>query len=346
MTPRLTATAAALATAPALFLASVLPATAVPVRFAPPSGGYHSPSPSSSTATLASDKESSGVVLIDTVVGYGTGEAAGTGLILTSDGLMVTNHHVVQGSTEVEVTDPATDTTYLAEVIGYEPGTDVAVLQLQDASGLATVELDTAAVSEGDEVTVIGNSNGGGVLTSASGEITDTDASITVSGDDGEPHPLRDLIEVDATVVPGDSGGALLDDDGEVIGMNVAASSDGSTGYAIPIPTVVDLADQILSGDDSGAVTLGYGSALGLQVSEQDGGLVVLGVVDGGAADDAGITAGSVLTELDGTRLDDYDTLSSLLAAKDPGDTAEVTWIDTDGDSHTATATLGRAPLA
>jgi len=348
MTTRLTRLAAALAVTPVLLAAATVPAhavTAVPARFVPPSGGYLVPS-GSSAATLASTRESTGVVLISTVVDYGTGQAAGTGLVLSTDGIVVTNHHVVEGSTQVEVTDPANGESYLADVVGYEPDNDVAVLRLEDAQGLATVDTDTAAVAEGDDVTAVGNSNGGGVLTAASGEVTDTGADITVAGDGGQTEDLTGLIEVDATVVPGDSGGALLDDDGEVVGMNVAASATGTTGYAIPIATVLDLAGQILAGDDSGAVTLGYQAALGLQVSERSGDLLVVGVVRGSAADAAGITAGSVLTALDGVGLGDYSDLASQLGGYRPGDAVRVTWLDADGATHTATATLGRAPLA
>lgn len=345
-------TAAALLAAPVLALAFAMPASATvtAVRYRPPVNGWHLVPPSASqaatqTATLASDKESTGVVLIDTTVDYGVGAAAGTGLVLTADGVVVTNHHVVEGSTQVEVTDPSTGASYTADVIGYDPDTDVAVLQLEDASGLTTVATDTSAVAEGDDVTAVGNSNGGGVLTAASGEITDTSTAIDVSGDNGSVEHLTDLIEIDATVVPGDSGGALLDDDGEVIGMNVAAASNGTTGYAIPIGSVLDLADQILSGDDSGAVTLGYGPALGLQLSARTTDLLVVGVVSGSAADEAGITAGSVLTEFNGTSLTEYSDLTRALAKLSPGDTASINWIDSTG-THTATVTLGRAPLA
>lgn len=344
-------TAAALVAAPVLALSLTLPtsAAATTVRYRPPVEGWHLAPPTGQaatrTSTLASAAESAGIVLIDTTVDYGVGAAAGTGLVLTPDGVVVTNHHVVEGSTQVEVTDPATGISYTADVIGYEPETDVAVLQLEDATGLAIVATDTSAVAEGDDVTAVGNSNGGGVLTAATGEITDTSTAIDVSGDDGSTEHLTDLIEIDATVVPGDSGGALLDDDGEVIGMNVAAASNGTTGYAIPIATVLDLADQILAGDDSGAVTLGYGPALGLQLSAHSTDLLVVGVVSGSAADEAGITAGSVLTQFDGTPLTDYADLTAALAELSPGDTASIGWIDSTG-ARTATVTLGRAPLA
>lgn len=352
MARRLPRIVAALVAAPLIAWSVALPAAAaVEVRFTPPGDGWswtpsRSATATAQSATLASASESTGVVLIDTTVDYGTGEAAGTGLVLSSDGIVVTNHHVVEDSTAVEVTDPATGETYDADVVGYDPDTDVAVLQLEDADDLTTVDTDTGAVETGDDVTAVGNSNGGGVLTAASGEVTDIDSDITVSSDTGDAEGLADLIEVDAALVPGDSGGALLDADGEVIGMNVAASSSGTTGYAIPIATVLDLADQILAGDDSGAVVLGYGAALGVQLSDSSSDLLVVGVVDGGAADEAGITAGSALTSLDGEVVTSYTDITAGLAEHSPGDTVELGWTDAAGTAHTATATLGRAPLA
>ncbi|MEA4943338.1 MAG: trypsin-like peptidase domain-containing protein [Propionicimonas sp.] len=345
-------TAAALLAAPVLALSFALPASAsaIAVRSRPPVGDWHlSPSTGQTTdqaATLASTAQSTGVVLIDTTIDYGIGAAAGTGLVLSSDGIVVTNHHVVEGSTQVEVTDPATDTNYTADVVGYDPLTDVAVLKLEDASNLATVTTDTSAIAEGDDVTAVGNSNGGGVLTASAGEVTDTSSDITVSADDGSTEHLTDLIEVDATVVPGDSGGALLDSDGEVVGMNVAADSSGTTGYAIGIQTVLTLADQILDGDASGTVTLGYGPALGLQLSAHGSELLVVGVVDGSAADQAGVTPGSVLTQFNGKQLSSYSALTTAMSKLSPGDTATIGWTDQTGATQTATVTLGRAPLA
>ena len=345
---RFARTAAVLLATPVLAVSLALPAgaAAVAVRYRPPGEGWQLMPTTSQSATRASAEESTGVVLIDTTVDYGVGAAAGTGLVLSSAGVVVTNHHVVKGSTQVEVTDPATDTSYTADVVGYDPQTDVAVLRLADASNLATVATDTSGITEGDDVTAVGNSNGGGVLTAASGEVTRTGTSIDVSGDDGSTEHLTNLIQTDATVVPGDSGGALLDDDGEVIGMNVAASSTGNEGYAIPIKTVLALADQILAGDASGAVTLGYGPALGLQLSPQGNDLLVVGVVPGSAADSAGVTPGSVLTEFDGESLDNYSELTAALSRLSPGGTATIGWVDRTGSARSATVTLGRAPLA
>ena len=128
---------------------------------------------------------------------------------------------------------------------------------------------------------------------------------ITVSDEQtGEARRLRNLIEVDADIIPGDSGGALIDESGDVVGMNVAASSGSPsiTGYVIPIRRVLRVADQVLAGDASGTVEIGYDAFLGVSMGS---GLTLVGVVDGSAAADAGLGAGDTVTSLGGTdRLD------------------------------------------
>jgi S1-C subfamily serine protease len=198
----------------------------------------------------ASDSESTGVVLIDTTVDYGAARGAGTGLTVTSDGIVVTNHHVVEGATSISVTDPSTGWTYDAVVLGYDDVHDVAVLQLTDAASLSTVAIDEDGAARGEAVTAVGNAKGKGFLSAADGTVTDPSTAITVDNEDGTGSRLRNLIETDADVVSGDSGGALLDEDGEVVGMNVAATSGSAeiSGYAIPIDTVLDIASRILAG--------------------------------------------------------------------------------------------------
>ena len=297
--------------------------------------------------TEATEMESAGVVLITTTVGYDAGEAAGTGLVLSADGVVVTNHHVVEGATEITVTDAGTGETYTAEVLGYDAESDVAVLQLAEAEGLSTVDLDDEQVALGDEVTAVGNAEGGGVLLSSAGSVTDASADITVSSTTGEAQELTDLIEVDAYVVSGDSGGALLDSEAEVIGMNVAASTGGIevVGYAIAIDTVETIVEQILAGDDSGAIELGYGAALGVEVYESQSGLIVAGVVADGGAGGAGLSAGSRIDWVAGVRIDDLADLAAVLAEREPGDTVHLTWTDSSGTQHTGTAVLGQAPV-
>lgn len=305
---------------------------------------------SSTTTEPATAAESTGVVLIDTVVDYGQARAAGTGLVLDSDGIVVTNHHVVEGSTSITVTDPSTGTTYDATVLGYDATADIAVLRLAGASGLATVDTDTGPLVYGDDVTAVGNAEGGGTLIAADGDVTATEQSITVSDDSGSGdgyESLSDLIEIDASIVPGDSGGALLDSDGEVIGMNVAASSGGYTtvGYAIPVGTVLEITAEILQHEVSADLTFGYDAALGIGVVDTGAGVEVAGVVDGGAADTAGIAAGSTITAIGGVPVTGLSDLTGFLASHEPGESVRVTWTDAAGATHRATAVLGRAPL-
>lgn len=293
----------------------------------------------------ASASESNGVVLVDTVLDYGSGAAAGTGLVLSSDGVVATNHHVVEGATRITVTLPS-GTSYTARLIGSDSVHDVALLQLGGASGLATVRTDKATVRTGEKVTSVGNAEGEGTLVAADGTVTDPSTGITVDEEDGSTAALTDLVQVDADVVSGDSGGALLDADGEVVGMNVAASSGSAriTGYAIPISRVLDIAARILAGEESGDVEIGYDAALGVQL--YDGSTPqVAGVVDGSAADTAGIAPGSTITSVDGTRIDSLADITGVLAQHRPGDRVRVAWTDAQGAGHSAIVGLGRAPI-
>lgn len=348
---------AAVLAAPLIVVPVLAPATAVAADY-----GYgHSSGPwdvppwswagdpaSSATATAtqaATAAESTGVVLIDTVIDYGEGAAAGTGLVLTSNGIVVTNHHVVQGSTSIKVTVPGGH-TYRARVIGYDATHDVAVLQLHGASGLKTVTTDRAAATTGEDVTAVGNAEGGGTLVAADGQVVKPSTAITVSGDDGSSRRLRQLIQVSADIVSGDSGGALLDDAGDVIGMNVAASSGTAQveGYDIPIDTVLDIAGEILAGDTSSRLTLGYAGALGVQLYGNQP--LVAGVVSGGAAERAGLGPGSTITALDGTPVSTASQLIRAMAGRHAGERVTVSWTDQAGGHHTATVRLGRAPVA
>lgn len=327
------------------------------------SGGPSGSAGSTGTATLdaatASAAQQTGVVLIDTVLGYQSAQAAGTGVVLTSDGLVVTNNHVVEGATEITVTVGATGEQYTATVVGTDASADVAVLQLADASGLATASLDDDdAVAVGDAVTAVGNAQGGGVLLAAGGTVTALDESITTQAEGvSAGERLTGLIQVDADVVSGDSGGPLLDDEGEVVGITTAASSGSAdiTGYALPIGDVLDVVTQIVAGDDTDSIVLGYPAFLGVQLATTPtglgsglagGGAPVAGVVEGTPAVDAGLTAGDTITAVDGTPVADGDALSAALAAHAPGDTVTLTWTTAAGETRTATVTLAQGPAA
>jgi len=304
----------------------------------------------SATASTQAVNLTDGLVLIDTEVGYGEGAAAGTGLVLTANGIVITNHHVVAGSTSVTVTDPANGEKYDADVLGYDTTHDVAVLQLADASNLPTVAVSAQPVTSGASITAIGNAEGGGQLVTVNGQVTGTGVTVTVTDDNSSNQStLTNLLQTTAPLVPGDSGGAMFDNSSKVVAMNVAGSTNtyAPAGYGIPISTALKVANAVVTGQPNSTVTLGRTGGLGIVVSTQSSGAPkILQVVSGGAAAKAGITSGSTLTSLDGTTLSSSDQVTSILANYKPGDQIQASWKDRGGRSHTATVTLGVAPLA
>nr|WP_246406025.1 trypsin-like peptidase domain-containing protein [Modestobacter versicolor] len=267
-------------------------------------------------------------------------------MVLTSDGEVLTNNHVVEGATSITVTVLSTGVSYEATVVGTDPTDDVAVLQLSDASGLDTVQADDDAVAVGDAVTAVGNAGGAAGTSAAAGTVTALDQSITATDESGQDaEQLTGLIEIAADVEAGDSGGPLYDAEGEVVGMDTAASSTGGQAYAIPIATALSIAEQITSGVDDETVHQGYPAFLGVSVqSGATGGAAVAGVVAGGPADQAGLTAGDVVTAVGGSTVTAAEDVSAALAGLDPGDEVTVTWTDATGRSQTATVTLATGP--
>ncbi|MDN4476864.1 trypsin-like peptidase domain-containing protein [Demequina sp. SYSU T00192] len=314
-------------------------------------------------ATAASDTEATGIVLIDTVLGYDDAEAAGTGMVLTSDGLVLTNNHVIEDSTEISVTIADTGETYAATVVGVDDADDVALLQLDGASGLTTVTVDDDGVTAGDDVTAVGNAEGGGVLMAADGSVTALESSVTTSADfTTASETLDGMIEFSADVVGGDSGGALLDDEGEVIGMTTAASTGTAvtTAFAIPIEDALAIVAQIQAGDESDGVTLGYPAMLGVAIASDQQfafgpggraaqastteGAEVQYVYAGTPAADAGLAAGDVVTDVDGTAVASGSELAALLDTYEPGDSVTIGWTDAAGAAQAATVTLIEGP--
>ena len=299
-----------------------------------------------------------------TTFGYQRAAGAGTGIVLTSDGLVVTNNHVIDGATSIKVTDVGNGETYTATVLGYSASNDIAVLRLTNASGLATASLgDSSSLSVGDGVVALGNAGGkGGVPTPAGGSITALDRTITAGNElEGTSEQLSGLIQVNAAIRSGDSGGALADSNGQVIGINVAASANNGSsataqGYAIPINAALAIVDQITSGQSSSTVHVGETAFLGVTIaSGQSGrlgdglgvsGAPIAGVVSGGAADHAGLVAGDTVTAVDGTRITSGSDLSAVIATKSPGDRITLHWLDASGASHTKTVTLKSGPPA
>jgi S1-C subfamily serine protease len=223
-----------------------------------------------------------GLVDIDTTLGYQQEQAAGTGIVLSSNGVILTNNHVIDGATTISVTDVGNQKTYTASVVGYDRTKDIAVLQLHNASGLQTATLGNSSnASVGEDVVGVGNAGGtGGTPSAAGGTVTALNQSITASDEgDGTSEQLSGLIETNADIQPGDSGGALVDTSGDVLGIDTAASagfsfqsndqSSGNQGYAIPIDTALSLARAIEAGSGSSTVHIGETAFLGVEINAQ-----------------------------------------------------------------------------
>jgi S1-C subfamily serine protease len=301
---------------------------------------------SAGTTTSATTAQTVGIVTIDTVLQYQNAAAAGTGIVLSSNGEILTNNHVVDGATSIKVTVESTGATYTATVVGTDPTDDVAVLQLSHASGLQTAKLGGSGATVGESVTGVGNAGGTGSLSAATGTVTALGQDITASDDNGgNPEQLTGLIETDAAIQAGDSGGPLYGSSGTVIGMDTAASSGGAAqGYAIPITTAVSIAKQIESGVDDSAIHQGYPAFLGIAVQDGGDGATVGGVLSGGPAASAGLAAGDVITAVGGTTITSASDLSTVMAGHDPGDRVSVTWTTTAGTTQSATVTLVTGP--
>jgi S1-C subfamily serine protease len=310
------------------------------------------------TTRPATAAEEVGVVDITSVLDYGSAEAAGTGVVLTPSGEILTNNHVIDGATKITATVVATGRSYAAAVVGTDPGDDVAVLRLSGAAGLPTARIaDAAQVAVGDAVTAVGNAGGkGGIPTAASGHVVALARDITASDENGtDAERLTGLIQVDAAVQAGDSGGPLYAD-GAVIGIDTAGSTagrgrvattaaqTGSAGFAIPIATATAIADRIVDGEQSSAIHQGVPGFLGVQLPDGAAGTTVSGVVRGSPAAAAGLRAGDTITAVGGAAIDRPDALSDALAGHRPQDRVAVAWTDTAGASHSATVTLATGP--
>lgn len=315
-------------------------------------GGSSDPGSSSTTTTTgpaATAAQKVGVVTITTTLGYENGSAAGTGIVLTSSGEILTNNHVISGATAIKVTDETTDTTYTATVVGTDATDDIAVLQLEDASGLRIATLASSAASTGDDVTAVGNAGGTGELTTAAGTVTDLEQTITTEAEGSAASETLDgLIQTDADVIAGDSGGPLTNSAGAVVGIDTAASSgsDQVESYAIPIADALTIAHKIEAGDASSTITIGYPAFLGIQVdgTSSSTGATVAGALEGTPAASAGLSAGDTITEVDDHAISSGDDLTSTLRGHRPGDTVSVTYTDAQGDAHTTQVTLVQGP--
>jgi S1-C subfamily serine protease len=352
---------------------SVTPGSAGRDVFPSPSenGSAVTPSGSAAAASNSTDSIAAAVSpgLVDiNVTTAEVGIGAGTGMVVTSNGEVITNNHVISGATRITATDVGNGKTYTARVVGYDKSQDIAVLMLEGASGLKTVPLgDSSAVRVGASVVTIGNAGGvGGTPSAAAGSVAALNQSITAS--DNSPSAserLQGLIEVNGQLEPGDSGGPLVDASGKVVGMDTAASSSlnfqssSGNGFAIPINEVLSISRQIVAGTGSSTIHIGPngGAFIGVLVVPvvQQGqlggatpraGAYVADALSGTPAARAGLSQGDTITSLGGRTVSSAASLTALMGKHHPGDHVRLGWLDTNGNAHTATLRLAAAPPA
>ncbi len=295
-------------------------------------------------------------------------QAAGTGIVIGADGLVLTNNHVIDGSTSLVGVDLGTKRRYRAVVLGYDTASDVAVVRLVGASRLPVAPLAGAAARVGERVVAVGNAGGkGGTPTAAGGTVTGLDRSITATDRvEGTTEHLSGLIETSADVQLGDSGGPLLDASGRVVGMDTAAAQgfsfagSGNEGFAIPIGTAVGIARTIEEGRGSAAVHVGATAFLGVRAARatcpssatsvrSGSGALVCAVLPGSAAAGAGLAGGDLITALSGRAVSGPAQLSHLLVVGfRPGQVVTVSYRSAGGKGapRAVRATLRSGPPA
>jgi S1-C subfamily serine protease len=302
------------------------------------------------------------VVSID--VKSGSDEDEGTGMIITADGEVVTNNHVIELYTEggnqgsITVTEYGQTKPLPTTLVGYDATKDLALLKIDNVSNLKTVTFgDSSKAVVGDAVVAIGNALGlaAGTPTVTQGIVSALGRSVTAGGEGTQTEMLQNMIQTDAAINPGNSGGPLIDTSGQVIGMNTAVAgttSDGTSsqniGFAIPIAQVEASLPELQKGGESG----NGGGYLGVDITtltpalrQQYGftptaGAVILSVVSGSPAAKAGLDQGDVIVNIDGTTIASAEDLQKVIQADKPGQSVSITYYV--GDSkRTATATLG-----
>ena len=312
------------------------------------------------------------------------GEAAGTGIVVSSSGLVLTNNHVITDSTNLQVEIGGDGSSHPAKVLGYDIADDVALVQIENVSGLTAASLgNSSSLQVSDAIVALGNAGGkGGSPSVVSGTVTALDQQITAADQDGSnAETLNGLIQVNANIQPGDSGGPLVSADGKVVGMDAAASSGNggfgfggqstsNEGYAIPIEDALAIAKQIQSGNAGANIHVGaHRALLGVAItansatangyndpfggngsvggqsgngsSASGNGASVSGVQSGSGAESAGLKDGDTIVGIDKTTIGSARELTHAMVKYSPGDKVTVKWVDSSGQSQSATIELG-----
>ncbi|MHB8293800.1 MAG: S1C family serine protease [Acidimicrobiales bacterium] len=290
-------------------------------------------------------------------------KGAGTGMILTSNGEVLTNNHVIAGATSISVTLYGQTKAYPATVIGTNPTKDVALIQVHGAKNLPTVTLGNSSTSRvGDSVVAIGNAlalAGGPTVTN--GIISATNRTVNPSGIGGATEHLTGMIQTSAAINPGNSGGPLVDAAGHVVAMDtaVAQTTEGgqaivqNIGFAIPVNEIKPLLPQLRKGGTAAQTTAFVGVStvtLTPSIRAQYGltphhGVVIAQVVPGSPAQNAGLQVGDVVTSFNGTSVTSNSQFASLVHSKKPGTTVRL-GVNRGGTARTVHLTLGSVPAS
>lgn len=308
---------------------------------------FAAPPASAEPADTVTSRVEPAVARIDTTIPSQRAIGAGTGVVLDG-GAVLTNFHVVQGADTVNVN--VSGRSFAGDLVGYDRGADVAVLQLRGASDLPAAPIgDIGGLAVGERVVALGNADGtGSPLTRESGTVTGFGRSVSATDTlTGSTEQLDGLIEFAAPVRAGDSGGPVVDDAGAVVGLTTAATVNfrmgpAGQGFAIPIDRAIAIAGQIRSGARSDTVHIGPPSLLGVGVPTDGsgGGLEVTEVLIGGPADQAGLRPGDTLLSVAGAQVGSATALTETLDRFYPGDAVDVAWIDRGGQQRSGRATL------
>nr|WP_172831290.1 trypsin-like peptidase domain-containing protein [Mycobacterium asiaticum] len=296
------------------------------------------------------------VVMLETDLGRQSEE--GSGVILSADGLILTNNHVVAAAAKPPAGSPPPKTTVTFSdgrtaafsVVGADPTSDIAVIRVQGASGLAPIAMGSSSgLRVGQPVLAIGSPLGlAGTVTT--GIVSALNRPVSTTGEAGNQNTVLDAIQTDAAINPGNSGGALVNMSGQLIGINSAIATLGADsgdaqsgsiglGFAIPVDQAKRIADELIStGKASHA-------SLGVQVTTDKGvpGAKVMEVVGNGAAANAGVPKGVVVTKVDDRTINSADALVAAVRSKAPGDKVTLTYQDPAGGTRTVQVTLGKA---
>jgi len=277
----------------------------------------------------------------------------GSGVIISEDGYIVTNNHVIKGSDKIEVV-LNNQKSYVAELIGTDPNTDIALLKIEE-KGLPFIKfVDSDAINVGDWVLAVGNPFGLNSTVTA-GIVSAKGRSIDILRRNAS-NPIESFIQTDAAINPGNSGGALVNANGDLVGINTAISSQTGSyvgyGFAVPSNLVKKVVEDIKK---YGLVQRGYLGIEGMDLNDEyrikqynremgtnlknQQGILVQTVTDNGGAQDAGIRKGDIITEVDGQKVTSFGKLSFAIGSKYPGDKVQIKVLR-DGKEKEYTVTL------